>query len=228
MKSKHKTRVTRQVVGKRRERSHVQQRGNKRRNKLLVSAEELLDSTPVEQLSFRQIADHAGVPEGSAYHFFANKYDLLTALAADMAERFGDVYKAPIPDGAIHSWHELADLFVERAAEMYSNSPAATQIWLGGRMPPQVKLADRIGDRAVSDVIHEIFDSYFVLPELPRRRDVFFFYMELADVILSLSVIEHGEITPSMLEEAKRAGRGYLATYLPSVMVPRGDKIEVQ
>jgi AcrR family transcriptional regulator len=223
MKSKHKTGTTRQVVGKRRERSHVQQRGNERRNKLLVSAEKLLESIPVEQLSFRQISEHAEVPEGSAYHFFANKYDLLTALASDMAEHFSDIYRAPIPAGAIHSWHELADLFVERAAQMYSNNPAATQIWLGGRMPPQVKLADRIGDRAVSDVIHEIFDSYFILPELPRKRDVFFFYMELADVILSLSVIEHGEITPSMLEEAKRAGRGYLATYLPSVMTRRGD-----
>ncbi len=223
MKSKNKTRTTRQIVGKRRQRSHVQQRGNERRNKLLVSAENLLGSTPVEQLSFRQIADHAGVPEGSAYHFFANKYDLLTALAADLAERFSDVYKAPIPAGDIHSWHELADLFVERAAQMYAKSPAATQIWLGGRTPPQVKLADRIGDRAVSDVLHEIFDSYFILPELPRRRDVFFFYMELADVILSLSVIEHGVITPGMLEEAKRAGRGYLSTYLPSVMTRRAD-----
>ena len=221
MKSKNKTRTTRQVVGKRRQRSHVQHRGNERRDKLLISAEKLLESKAVEQLSFRQVADHAGVPEGSAYHFFANKYDLLTALAADIAERFSDVYKAPIPTGEIHSWHELADLFVDRAAQMYSKSPAATQIWLGGRMPPQVKLADRLGDRAVSDVLHEIFDSYFILPELPRRRDVFFFYMELADLILSLSVIEHGVITPVMLEEAKRAGRGYLATYLPAVMVRR-------
>jgi AcrR family transcriptional regulator len=221
MKSNHKSRATRQVVGKRRQRSHVQQRGNRRRNKLLASAEKLLESTPVEQLSFRQIADHAAVPEGSAYHFFANKYDLLTALASEIAERFGEGYKRPIPAGEVHSWHELSDLFVERAAEMYSNSPAATQIWLGGRMPPQVKLADRIADRAVSDVIHEIFDSYFVLPELPRKRDVFFFYMELADVILSLSVIEHGGITPDMLEEAKRAGRGYLSTYLPGVMTRR-------
>jgi hypothetical protein len=29
-----------------------------------------------------------------------------------------------------------------------------------------------------------------------------------------LSVIEHGEITAEMLAEAKRAGTGYLGTYL--------------
>jgi AcrR family transcriptional regulator len=224
VKSNRKTHTTRQIVGKRRERSHVQQRGNKRRSKLLASAEKLLETTAVEQLSFRQIAKHADVPEGSAYHFFANKYDLLTALATNLAERFSEVYKRPIPAEHIHSWHELADWFVERAAEMYSSNPAATQIWLGGRIPPQVKLADRIGDRAVSDVIHEVFDQHFLLPELPRKRDIFFFYMELADVILSLSVIEQGSITPPMLEEAKRAGRGYLATYLPAVMARRENE----
>jgi len=37
--------------------------------------------------------------------------------------------------------------------------------------------------------------------------------------VFTLSVIEHGEITPAMLEEAKRAGTAYLGTYIVSELV---------
>jgi AcrR family transcriptional regulator len=211
----------RQVVGKRRERKHVQERGNTRRKQLLDAAESLLKKTPVEELSFKQISEKAGVPEGSAYHFFANRYDLLAALANQVAEQFGEGFRDVIPGEDFVSWHELADTLVDRAVKMYRANPAATQIWLSGRTPAQVRLADHVSDAAVSGVIHDIFDEIFVLPELPSSYDPFFFFLELCDVPLSLSVIEHGKITDEMIEEAKRAGKGYLSTYLPPVLEKR-------
>ena len=211
----------RQVVGKRRQRKHVQERGNIRRMQLLDAAEELLKTTPVEELSFKQILEEAGVPEGSAYHFFANRYDLLAALATQIAEQFGAGFRDVAPSKKLVSWHDLADALVDRAVQMYRNNPAATQIWLSGRTPAQVRLADHVGDAAISGVIHEIFDEIFVLPELPSRYDPFFFFLELCDVPLSLSVIEHGKISEEMIEEAKRAGKGYLATYLPPILEKR-------
>jgi AcrR family transcriptional regulator len=218
MTNANSTPPARQIVGKRRQHRHVQQRGTERRRLLLSAAETLLATVPVEELSFKRISEVAGVPEGSAYHFFANKYDLLTALAADLAERFAVAFQAPFASASIESWHDLSDLIVERAVEMYGSSPAATKIWLGGRTPPEIKLADRIANKSVSNVLQQLFEREFVLPDLPRDRDVFFHYMELADVILSLSVIQFGEITPVMLEEAQRAGRSYLSSYLPAVL----------
>ena len=211
----------RQVVGKRRQRKHVQERGNIRRMQLLGAAEELLKTTPVEELSFKQILEKAGVPEGSAYHFFANRYDLLAALAKQVAEQFGTGFRDVTPSKKFVSWHDLADALVDRAVQMYRSNPAATQIWLSGRTPAQVRLADHVGDAAISGVIHDIFDEIFVLPELPSRYDPFFFFLELCDVPLSLSVIEHGKISDEMIEEAKRAGKGYLATYLPPILEKR-------
>ena len=41
--------------------------------------------------------------------------------------------------------------------------------------------------------------------------------MLITDLLFTISVIEHGEITPRMLAEAKRAGTGYLGTYLEGV-----------
>lgn len=211
----------RQVVGKRRQRKHVQERGNARRKQLLDAAEELLKTTPVEELSFKRISDKAGVPEGSAYHFFANRYDLFTALTNQVAARFGDAYRKPVKSSQVSTWHDLADLIVDRAVHMYRSSPAAMQIWLSGRTPAQVRLADHVSDTAVSSVLYDVFDNLFVLPELPAAHDPFFFFLELCDVPLSISVIEHGEITEEMIEEAKRVGKGYLGTYLPPVLEKR-------
>jgi hypothetical protein len=45
-------------------------------------------------------------------------------------------------------------------------------------------------------------------------RGAFYFFIEIADLIFTLSVIEHGNITAAMLDEAKRAGTAYLSTYI--------------
>lgn len=208
----------RQVVGKRRTRKHVQERGNTRRKKMLEAAEALLAIVPIEELSFKQISEKAGVPEGSAYHFFANRYDLLTALASDLADRFGTRYRDPIPNERVKSWHDIVDIVVDRAVNIYRENPAAMQIWLSGRTPAEVRLADHVSDKSVSSDLRLLFEQYFVLPDLPVDYDVFFYFLELSDVILSLSIIEKGELTEQMIEEAKRVGRGYLGTYLPPVL----------
>jgi AcrR family transcriptional regulator len=211
----------RQVVGKRRTRKHVQERGNTRRKQMLEAAEELLASMPIEELSFKQISEKAGVPEGSAYHFFANRYDLLTALASDLADRFGKRYRAPISRKRVKTWHDIVDVVVDRAVKTYRENPAAMQIWLSGRTPAQVRLADHVSEKKVSSELRSLFEEFFVLPDLPTDYDVFFYFLELSDVILSLSIIENGELTEQMIEEAKRVGRGYLGTYLPPVLEKR-------
>ena len=211
----------RQVVGKRREHRHAQERGNQRRKLLIDAAMDLLQETPIEQLSFKRVSDKAGVPEGSAYHFFANRFDLLAAVANTLAGDFAQAYSKPFPIDTIDTWQDLADLMVERAVDMYRNSRVASQIWLSGRTPAQVRLADHVTDRAVSGFLFSIFDSVFVMPEFPTDSDPFFFFLELCDVPLSISVIEHGEIKDEMVDEAKRVGRGYLSTYLPTVLKKR-------
>ena len=51
----------------------LQARGVARRKKLIDSAQELLCSMDYADVTFAAISSHAGVPEGSAYHFFSNR-----------------------------------------------------------------------------------------------------------------------------------------------------------
>ena len=204
----------RQKIGLRKAPSATRKRGRERRKLLLKATYELLCVRPVEDVSFRDIADKAGVPEGSAYHFFANRFDVFSALAEELSDQFIEAHRRKVPPSRRRTWQALAEYLVDVGAKVYAKNPPARQLLIGGKTPPEVKQADRINDRAVGNVMHEVFAEHFELPESDEMRNAFYYFIEITDLIFTLSVIEHGKITPAMLAEAKRAGIGYLGTYL--------------
>ena len=205
---------TRQKIGLRKAPSATRKRGRERRKLLLKATYELLCVRPVEDVSFRDIADKAGIPEGSAYHFFANRFDVFSALAKELSDQFIEAHRRKVPPSRRKSWQALAEHMVDVGAKVYAKNPAARQLLIGGKTPPEVKQADRINDRAVGNVMYEVFAEHFELPDSDEMRSAFYYFIEITDLIFTLSVIENGEITPAMLAEAKRAGIGYLGTYL--------------
>jgi AcrR family transcriptional regulator len=204
----------RQKIGLRKPASVTRKRGRERRKLLLRAAYELLCERPVEDISFRDIADQAGIPEGSAYHFFANRFDVFSALADELSDQFIEAHRKKVPPARRRSWQALAEYLVDVGAKVYAANPPARQLLIGGKTPPEVKQADRLNDRAVGNVMYEVFSEHFELPATNEMRKAFYYFIEITDLIFTLSVIEHGEITAEMLAEAKRAGTGYLGTYL--------------
>ncbi len=204
----------RQQVGLRKPHSNMRKRGIERREKLLKAAYNLLCERDIEQVSFRNIAARANVPEGSAYHFYANRYDIFSDLANQLSAVFVAAHQNPVPASRRKNWTDLAEYLVEVGAGVYAQNPPARQLLIGGKTPAEVKQADRINDRVVGQVMYEVFAHHFDLPDVPGLHSAFYYFIEITDLIFMLSVIEHDEITPAMLVEAKRAGTGYLAHYL--------------
>ena len=81
------------------------------------------------------------------------------------------------------------------------------------KTPLEVTQADRRNDRDVAAAMRRSFARYFDVPDTAEMRDGFYYFIEITDLMFSLSVVQHGKITPAMLREAKRAGAAYLATY---------------
>jgi AcrR family transcriptional regulator len=204
----------RQKIGLRKAPTATRKPGRERRQLLLQAAYDLLCEQPVEDISFRDIAKRAGVPEGSAYHFFANRFDIFSALAKRLSDQFIDAHQKAVPKSKRKNWQDLAGHLVDVGAHVYAENPPARQLLIGGKTPPEVKQADRINDRAVGNVMYEVFASHFDIPDTDEMRGAFYFFIEITDLIFTLSVIEHGDITAAMLDEAKRAGTAYLSTYI--------------
>ena len=210
--------VVKETVGLRKKNAGVRKRGKARRDQLLKAAYDLLCERSVEEISLISIADRAEIPEGSAYHFFSNKYDVFAALAQDLSEKFIQVHRKPIRRNKLKTWQDLADLFVVRGARVYKDNPPATQLFIGGKTPPEIKLQDRINDRVVAATMQEIFSNHFNLPDISNLQNIFYFFIEITDLMFSLSMLEHGKITDEMLEEAQRAGKAYLGVYFPEII----------
>ena len=203
----------RQKIGLRKQPVVTREPGRKRKRALLKATYDLLCEQDIEDVSFRDIARRADVPEGSAYHFFANRFDIFSSLGKTLSEQFVEAHKKSVPSSRRQTWRQLADYLVDVGAAVYASNPPARQLLIGGKTPPEVKQADRINDRVVGNTMHQVFSQYFDIPDSDEMRNAFYYFIEITDLMFTLSIIEHGEITPAMLAEAKRAGSAYLETY---------------
>ncbi|MDA0221284.1 MAG: TetR/AcrR family transcriptional regulator [Proteobacteria bacterium] len=213
--------AARQKPGLRKTNVGVRKPGKHRRDALLRAAYDLLCEHPLEEITFLDIAGKAEIPEGSAYHFFANRYDVFMALSDKLDQRFVALVTRPVPARARTTWQDLVRHQLTRVARLYNDTPPARKLLIGGTTPPVFQQQERIRERLAGQVSYEVYATYFELPEIPHPRDVFFYYIELTHVLFSLSVIEHDRIVKPMLDEAIRVGIAYLGLYLPDTLPPR-------
>ena len=109
----------------------------------------------------------------------------------------------------------VVEILNTRGMNYYAEHPASMKLQVGTKTPPDLKLHDRKSDVAPGTIYEQQIDVFFALPEMANRSTIFFRAIEIADLMFSLSVLEHGRITNDMEEEAKRAMCAYLECYIP-------------
>ena len=206
--------ATRQVIGKRRVVTAFQARGVERRDALIRAACELLESHSMEDISFREIAQVAKVPESSAYHFYANKYDLYSAVASETLTLFEEAYSKPISDEQVGDWADILDVMVDRAIEIFRSNVVARELLVGPKTPPEIK-PDDSSLKQVYSAITDQYEEHFVLSSVSGFKSKLKITLVLFDAILTAGLRESGDMNDEIAEEAKRACIGYLSTYFP-------------
>ena len=203
----------------------LQARSVARRELLLDTTVELLGESPPDEISLSDISSRAGIAVGSAYHHFANANAIFAALADRFAVELDDRLAQPYTVNDAGDWKSIVETAVARTTQLYNERPDYRQLILGGKAPAEIKLSDRENDEAVGQIIIDAISQQFVIPEFPRRAEIFFISVEIADLVFMLSQMRHGEITPIMCEEAQTAMVAYLRAYLPEKLPrkPAGD-----
>jgi AcrR family transcriptional regulator len=192
---------------------------------ILDAARELLAVEGVASLSIYSVAERAGIPPSSVYHFFASVPALLEALTADIHAAFRASLQAPVEHDRLDGWRDLSRLIELRMLEIYNADAAARQLILAQHGLAEVNRADRQHDIELGRLMREVFDGHFQLPTLPEEVDVFALAMELGDRVYARSIQMHDAITPRMAEEALRVFDAYLGLYLPPYL-PKRQRID--
>ena len=196
-------------------------RGIARRARLLAAARDLLALHHLDTLSLADVAAAARIPKGSAYHYHDSIMDLYGQLLTAIDEAMYDQLRRPLRRSRIRTWRDIIDALVRRGVTYFDRDPAARQLILSPRAPPELKLRDRQSDVRLGAVFAEHIGAHFVLPGRFVRSPIFFRAVEIADLMFSLSVLEHGKITREMTNEAIGAVSAYLGTHLPAVLPRR-------
>lgn len=197
----------------------TQERGRARRAALVEATRRLLRTRELDVISLTDVADEAGIPKSSAYHFFAHVSEVYEAAASDMEAELLAWLEA-MEDEAHDDWRQAVAAFIARGAAFFNANRDVMQLLIGPKTPSAIKLKDRQNDFAIAEQLRGRIARGFALPELADTPEIFFFGIEIADLFFGLSVIRHGHITPEFTAEAARATCAYLSIYLP-VVLPR-------
>jgi hypothetical protein len=136
-------------------------------------------------------------------------------LLAEQGVAFRDCLQAPVAHDELREWRDLSRLIEQRMLAIYAADAAARQLILAQHGLTEVTQADRQHDIELGELMQQVFDRHFPLPQLPDDVDVFALAMELGDRVYARSVQLHGTITPRMAEEGMRVFDAYLSLYLP-------------
>ncbi|MDJ0940697.1 MAG: TetR/AcrR family transcriptional regulator [Woeseiaceae bacterium] len=196
-------------------------KGITRREALVDTAAELLETNALNDISLKLIADTAGIAVGSAYHFFSNSSEVFAELARRFGRELADLVAAPFDKDEATSWQSMWCTDIDRAVKLYERKPAYAKLIIGGQAPSEIKLSDRENDEQIGELFVEIISRKFEFQDFAGRSKIFFIAVEIVDLVLSLSMIRNGRISEDMVNEAKRASIAYLRTYLPETLPER-------
>lgn len=188
---------------------------------ILDAARQLLTENGVDSLSIYSVAERAGIPPSSVYHFFASVPALLQGLTADIHAAFRATLQQPVNHAELRDWRDLSHIVEQRMLDIYSADSAARQLILSQHGLAEVTQADHQHDLELGRLMHDLFNRHFPLPELPQDIDVFALALELGDRVYARSVQQSGEITPRLAEEGQRVFDAYLGLYLPACLPKR-------
>lgn len=188
---------------------------------ILAAARALLAESGAAGLSIYAVAERAGIPPSSVYHFFPSVPALLQGLTSDVHAAFRACLEQPVEHAALRDWRDLARLVEQRTLAVYADDAAARQLILASHGLAEVTQADSQHDVQLGQAMRALFERHFELPPLPRDIEVFSLAIELGDRVYALSVQRHGQITERLAEEGMRVIDAYLSLYLPPCLPKR-------
>lgn len=198
-------------------------RGRENRRKLLAEAERLLLESKGDAVKFSDIFEAAGVSRGSAYRIYIGIDDLLQDLATEWLTNFVEYLKSSVPDDQPQTWSQLSDLIVRRGADYWAETTDTLRVMPRIRSNAPASYSSAV--RELSVCLSEIFNRFFVVPEVPGWMTKLAFFTQICDITFTDAVRNDGHISEQRLTEAETLCRTYLAFHLPARLPARTQSV---
>lgn len=199
----------------------TQARSLERRRAIMNAARELLDTTAIGDLSLYQVADKAGIPPSSLYHFFPKVEVLLDALVEEIFIEFDVILEQQLDYKTIDHWSDIIRQLQARYIAFYRERKYVRDLILGQHVASTIRHADYLHDEELGCKICRYHERLYQLPPLPEEYNIFAIALQIADKVYSISHQEFGNITDTLAQEGVNAALAYLGQYLPQQLQKR-------
>ncbi len=196
-------------------------RGIARYRALVEATESLLMDHSPDEVGLYQIAECAGVPPASVYHFFPSKEAAFLALAHHYVEQMDLRHSEPIQASALRSWQDLSAIDMRRAMQFHNEHPPLMKINFGGFGSVGSRQIDDLYAQKIAAAQYQRLNSLFHMPPMRDAERIFEMRVAIIDAIWGVSFRRHGEITEWYFQEAYNAVAAFMLQFLPARVEPR-------
>jgi AcrR family transcriptional regulator len=187
----------------------VQRRGRLRFDAILVAARSLLSEHGLEGFTVEDVATRAGIPVGSIYQFFPNKFAIVAELDARDTEALVDDLLAAAGRFPTDDWQRETDRIIDLIATHWVDDPSRRAVWLAMRSTAATRPLAATHARALVRTLLPIIGELTGGLDEERRVTVTEVVVEMCQSLLHFSV-SGGEPNPATVTELKRMLRAYL------------------
>jgi AcrR family transcriptional regulator len=147
----------------------TQARSRERLRQVLDAADELLCDEGADSFTTNRIAEAAGVPVGSLYHYFPDKETIAEALAVRYWSDFEDLVAAVAETDERAPLADPAGAVLEALAAGFRARPGFLALWYGGLRTERVREATRPTRSAIARSIERIFAVHWPQASYAQR-----------------------------------------------------------
>jgi AcrR family transcriptional regulator len=218
--NRRKTVSTEEIERRSVPRRPLRARGVRRVEILLDATEHLLAYSHNDDISLATIAEQAGVPLPSVYHFFPNRNAALVALAGRYHRDLAKLSRQPL-DPEPTEWQDLVRMRQRNGARYLNRHPAALRLFMGAGVSVEVRNLDLRGNAALAVSRAEDLRQRFDCSSLSNLEFWLAVSIGIMDGIWAISYAENGTIEDAYVAESSRAAIAYLRCFLPEQLLPR-------
>ena len=184
-----------------------QKRSQDRINKILQTAESILEHESTDALTIAKISEMAGLKRTSTYKFFETPDDIKLGLIQIYIKKCDQALIANLQINSNADYAGCLKDSVNIMIEFFRTNPGAQKLILENNVTPPVLSSEL---HKIADSILKHVEESIGLPNMFNKPGVFLVITQIIFSILSLNTKENAELTDVGLNEAVRATNAYL------------------
>ncbi|MDU0479786.1 TetR/AcrR family transcriptional regulator [Staphylococcus chromogenes] len=145
----------------------AQQRSREKYNRIITVARAVLVDVGFESFTFDEVARRAGVPIGTLYQYFANKYVLICELDREDSIAIVAELRAFSTHVPALQWPDFLDEFIDHLASLWRKDPSRRAVWHAVQSTPATRATAAATEQELLQIIAEVMSP--LAPTAPLK-----------------------------------------------------------